>query len=118
MFYEYRQDLARLTGRTGFAAWLRACLTVPGFIAVSIFRLQSAIFRSPLRPLAYVLFTLNQLVTGAEFAPGCDIGPGLIVRHPSGVVIGRGARIGANCTLLHHVTLGEKHGDGRDELHG
>ena len=34
------------------------------------------------------------------------------IPHPHGVVIGRGAVIGAGCTLLQGVTLGEKRADG------
>jgi serine acetyltransferase len=34
-----------------------------------------------------------------------DIGPGLRLPHPFGIVIGEGVRIGAECTLMHHVTL-------------
>lgn len=38
--------------------------------------------------------------------PGARIGPGLRLPHPTGIVIGAGARVGANCTIYHQVTLG------------
>ena len=47
--------------------------------------------------------------TGAEIRPECGIGPGLLIQHPSGIVIGSGVVIGARCTLLQNVTLGEKY---------
>jgi serine O-acetyltransferase len=53
--------------------------------------------------------SLNQLLTGAEFVLGCRIAGGLVVKHPNGVVIGKGAVIGQDCTLLHQVTVGERH---------
>ena len=34
-----------------------------------------------------------------------DIGPGLRLPHPFGVVIGDGVRIGEDCTLMHNVTI-------------
>ncbi|MGH9423103.1 MAG: hypothetical protein ACRD3J_24210 [Thermoanaerobaculia bacterium] len=39
------------------------------------------------------------------------------MRHPQGIVVGRGATIGADCTILHRVTLGERYGDGTDSRH-
>ena len=39
-----------------------------------------------------------------------DIGPGLRLPHPFGIVIGHGVRIGQGCTLLHNVTV--QRGDG------
>jgi serine O-acetyltransferase len=52
-------------------------------------------------------------LSGLDFVPGADIGPGLLIEHPSGVVIGGGVVIGSRCTLLQNVTLGERYGDGR-----
>lgn len=37
---------------------------------------------------------------------GAVIGPGLKLPHPTGIVLGSGTRIGANCVLYHQVTLG------------
>ncbi|MGY1740238.1 MULTISPECIES: serine O-acetyltransferase [unclassified Blastococcus] len=55
------------------------------------------------------MVNLNQLLTGAEFVLGCQIGGGLVVKHPNGIVIGKGAVIGRDCTLLHQVTVGERY---------
>ncbi len=35
-----------------------------------------------------------------------SIGPGLILPHPIGIVIGRGVRIGSRVTIAHNVTIG------------
>lgn len=37
-----------------------------------------------------------------------DIGPGLYLPHPVGIVINRRCRLGANCNIAQHVTLGLK----------
>jgi serine O-acetyltransferase len=47
-------------------------------------------------------FFLNRSITIDGEA---TIGPGLLVKHGSGIVIGP-AKIGANCTIYHHVTIG------------
>jgi serine O-acetyltransferase len=90
-------------------AW--AVLTHPGLTAVVLLRLQAAAWGRPvLRPLAPVLRTLNLALTGADVVSGAEVGPGLRVEHPSGIVIGHGARVGARCQLLHQTTLGERIG--------
>lgn len=80
----------------------------PGFKAVVIVRLQiKAQAKGRLR-LAQLISNYNLRVTGAEFCVGVKIGPSLIVRHPNGIVVGGGVKIGQNLTLLHGVTIGLK----------
>lgn len=43
---------------------------------------------------------------GCFIQRGVVIGPGLKLPHPAGIVLGSGARIGANCIIYHQVTLG------------
>jgi serine O-acetyltransferase len=45
---------------------------------------------------------------GADIVPGAIIGMGLRIEHPSGIVIGRGAVIGDDFTIMHNVTIGQK----------
>lgn len=46
------------------------------------------------------------VITGAEVGPGCDIGGGLMLPHPNGVVIHPDVVIGPNCMIFQQVTLG------------
>lgn len=87
--------------------WL---LFIPGFFSVMIFRVQDFFYRRGRlgRFIAQILYCVNFFLTKAEFCPGCEIGAGLIVRHPYGIVIGSGVKIGENCTISHGVTLGKK----------
>jgi serine O-acetyltransferase len=55
---------------------------------------------------AELLWRINFFLTGADLHPGAEIGGGLRITHTSGLVVGKGARIGSNVTLLHGVTLG------------
>lgn len=50
------------------------------------------------------------LVTGAEIDLNCQIGGGLLIPHPNGIVIHPDAVIGPNCLLFQQVTIGA--GDG------
>ena len=56
--------------------------------------------------IAGALKQLNHVITGADIAWRAEIGPGLRMNHPTGVVIGPHARIGPNCILQSGVTIG------------
>ncbi|GLZ41868.1 DapH/DapD/GlmU-related protein [Actinokineospora sp. NBRC 105648] len=107
----WRADLRAATGLPGVsaprAAWL--VLTRPGVLAVGLLRLQQA---APGK-VAALLRSLAHLLTGADFVPGCRVGPGLRMEHPNGVVLGAGAVVGADAFLCQRVTLGERLGAGR-----
>ncbi len=45
------------------------------------------------------------VVTGAEIPLNCQIGGGLMITHPNGVVIHPTASIGPNCLILQQVTV-------------
>ncbi len=64
--------------------------------------------------MAHLVRGVNHALTGADFAPGCEVGPGLRIEHPNGIVIGSQAVVGRNAFLCQRVTLGERLGDGRD----
>lgn len=57
-------------------------------------------------------FLARRMARGLRRDFGCfvqfdaEIGPGLRLPHPNGIVIGQGVRIGANCTIYQQVTLG------------
>lgn len=90
--------------------WTRAIgkvLASPATRAVITFRLSHAIARRPrLLPLAMLLRGRALRRSGAEIHPTAQIGPGLLLQHSSGVVIGGAVRIGRNCRLSQGATLG------------
>ncbi len=93
-------------------------LTYPGAQAASLMRAQLACQARGRFTLARLISVANLRLTGAEFVPGCWVGPGLVMRHPQGIVVGAGVKIGTDCTILQHVTLGERHADGKPGDHG
>ncbi len=45
------------------------------------------------------------IVTGAEIDLSCNLGGGLLIPHPNGIVIHPDSKIGVNCLLFQQVTL-------------
>lgn len=90
-----------------------ALVANPGFRALAIYRLQQTF--ENLKPkmlaklLTFLTSSINHFLTGAEFVPGCHIGPECVIRHPTGIVIGSQVVIGKNSTLQHGVTIGVKY---------
>jgi len=41
-----------------------------------------------------------------DISVGLDVGPGLVLPHPVGIVLGAGLRMGRNVTIMHHVSIG------------
>lgn len=58
--------------------------------------------------LAKIVYRLNAFINGCEIAPRSQIGAGLHIPHPSGIVIGL-STIGTNVRILQNVTLGTRH---------
>ncbi|HZU80409.1 MAG TPA: hypothetical protein VE991_10885 [Acidimicrobiales bacterium] len=75
------------------------------YVAVT-YRLAHALERRRLRPLAYLLALVCQVLTGAEIRPGATVGPGLLVVHPHGIVIGPDVVAGRGLWLFGKNTLG------------
>jgi serine O-acetyltransferase len=84
---------------------------------VAVFRLGQALCERDgivrmLRPAYTVLWLFTMAMTNVEIGRGAQIGPGFWLVHGSGVVIHSGTRIGANCTMLHGVTVGQRDSTG------
>ncbi len=50
------------------------------------------------------------IITGAEIDLDCQIGGGLLLPHPNGIVIHPNVKIGPNCLIFQQVTLGIQKG--------
>ena len=56
------------------------------------------------------------VVTGADIPLNCNIGGGLLIPHPNGIVIHPGAKIGLNCLIFQQVTIGTRDGPGLPQI--
>ncbi len=56
----------------------------------------------------WLAYRLVETLTGISLPKSVPVGPGLRIHHFGGIVIHDRARIGANCTLRHGVTIGDR----------
>ena len=108
-----RGDLARVfspegtkAGKPTLGRAVQRALTRPGAQAIALYRLAHRLWTAGLETPAEVVWRLSYFLTGADIHPGAEIGGGLRVTHTAGLVIGKGAKVGSNVTILHGVTLG------------
>jgi serine O-acetyltransferase len=88
---------------------LESLLFENGYQAVLCYRVARW-FRARDVPVLGALFArLGLHWTGVDISPLAEIGPGLLIVHGNGIVIGGYAKVGADATILHQVTLGSPH---------
>lgn len=58
------------------------------------------------RKIAVLRHRFWSIASGADIPINSDIGGGLMIPHPNGIVIHPEARIGPNCLILQQVTVG------------
>lgn len=79
-----------------------------GLKALILYRLSHYLweYRIPMLPL--ILTRFAQLLYGVDIDYRAKLGPGIVILHCFGLVIGRGAVIAGNCHIFHGVTLGDR----------
>lgn len=58
------------------------------------------------------------VITGADIPLNCNIGGGLLIPHPNGIVIHPAAAIGVNCLIFQQVTIGSRGKSGLPNIEG
>lgn len=101
---DFRANAPELGERASVAALARHVPTVR-FVAVLLFRAAQAA-GARLGVAGSLLKQANHVLTGCDIAYQAQVGPGLVLYHPTGVVIGPGCRIGARATIMQGVTIG------------
>ena len=89
-------------------------LTHPGFWVTASYRIRrfrksNGINRFLLLPLDILLGILRSFVSDTHLPASIEIGPGLYLPHPNGILINSKVTIGSNVTIFQHVTIGEWH---------
>lgn len=105
---DFRANAPGLPERPGPAAMLRAAgRNVPTvrFMAVGLLRAAQGAGRR-VGLAGSLLKQANHVLTGCDVAYQAEIGPGLVLYHPTGVVIGPECRIGARARIMQGVTVG------------
>lgn len=67
------------------------------------------------RKIAVLRHRFWSIVTGSDIPVNCRIGGGLLLPHPSGVIVHPQARIGVNCLIFSGAVIGARHGAPIDE---
>lgn len=109
VFSDY--DRYRPGAKASWKAILVLCVGNPGMVASIVLRAQQCSFRAGKTRRANVLRSVGMYLFSADFVPGMDIGPGLMMPHPNGITIGNGLRIGANVSFGSGITAGVKQPD-------
>ena len=103
----FRADLAAVFDRDpACSRYLEPLLYFKGFHALVTHRFAHELWRAGRRDFALYLQSQSSRIFGIDIHPAAQIGIGIMLDHGSGIVVGETARIGDNCSLLHHVTLG------------
>jgi len=112
-----RRDFQRLRavkGRGFLMALFDGLLFDSGYQALVAHRLAHALIRHGIPVLPAVCRRWAIAACAIDILPRADLGGGCIIAHGIGLVIGGRTVIGADCTLLHGVTLGEARFDELD----
>ena len=113
---DFRANANDLSESAGAAATLRALgrnLPTVRFTAVALFRLAQGTGRH-IGLVGSLMKQLNHVVTGCDIAYQAQIGPGLVLYHPTGVVIGPDCRVGRNARIMQGATIGSDAVAGRE----
>jgi len=115
-YQEFHRHAERDVSRARIA--IESVLFKAGFQAVLLYRLSHWCVAHHVTWIAWAIARVNQMMTGADIDSSAQIGPGLLIAHPAGVVIGCGTIIGAHATLYQGVACGIRNwGTGRGRLH-
>jgi serine O-acetyltransferase len=82
----------------------------PRFASIVLIRVAGSLHRRGWGRLAKFATLVNFVVFGIEVPPSLSIGPGLVIPHTQGTIIGAGY-VGSNVTIFQQVTLGAKLAD-------
>jgi serine O-acetyltransferase len=91
-----------------------ACTCLPdvflyfkGFQALQTYRVAHILWeKKKKKVLAHYLQSQMSQSFQIDIHPNATLGSGIMLDHGTGIVIGETARVGHNCSILHHVTLG------------
>jgi serine O-acetyltransferase len=109
-------DFARYRPTTR-PSWLGILILLPihpGLVASLVLRAQQCLVRAGHVRSAWALRTLGNALVGADFVPGVEVGHGIMLSHPVGVVLGPGSKIGRDATLASGVVLGVSRHDNEE----
>lgn len=103
-----KKDIKCYGGKGSFLEIIKKYFTNRGFKAVFLYRLSNFFYKKNLKILAIFFQHRNIRLNSCEIGYETEIGPGMKIRHPMGIVISGNAILGNNVTIAQNVTIGEK----------
>jgi len=82
----------------------------PRFASIALIRHAQRLHARGFRRIAKLASLVNFIIFGIEVPPRLAIGPGLVIPHTHGTIIGAG-HVGCDVTIYQQVTLGAKLAD-------
>jgi serine O-acetyltransferase len=109
MFACLRRDVECLVrGHASRFKAFRVMLTNRGMTAILLYRMAHACWKKGI-PILPMLFTrIAQHAFAIDISYKCRLGPGMVIVHGFGVVIGSDVEIAGDCCIYHGVTLGDR----------
>lgn len=120
MFNNLRQDYLRFgKGQPNLLKYMCRAIFSAGFRAIMLYRIGYWFREHHLIILAVLVERVMHHVSHCWISTKARIGPGFVVAHVSGLVIGGATQIGSNCDVRQNVTFGgnysKKHPSGRQQ---
>jgi len=113
MFDHVRADFQALTTKqTSSLAKLVTVAFHPGFHSVLLYRISRWCYLHRMRAVSILVNYCCSMLTGAQISHAAEIGRGLVIYHPHGIVVGRTAILGEYCVLVHGNVIGQRLGNG------
>lgn len=105
-----KKDIKRYTGlnKIRLIDIIKCYFHYKGIQAVVLFRLSNWFYKKGYKIIAVLIKNYNIRITGCEISESAEIGEGLVIPHPNGIVIGQGVIIGNNAKIHQQVTIGVK----------
>lgn len=106
MFRKLKVD-AEANRFRGWKAWLSPFFSA-AMLTLLLYRASASLSKRGRGTfvLSRVFHRANMVLTGCHISPLSELGPGVRLPHPVGIVIGDGVRIGRNVTIYQNVTIG------------
>ena len=119
MFGHIRADFEALTRKqAGLVPKLVTVAVHSGFHSVLLYRLSRWCYMHRMRAFSILVNYVCSILTGAQISHAAEIGKGLVIYHPHGIVVGSTAVLGEYCVLVHGNVIGQRLGGGDRPLIG
>lgn len=104
-----RSDTAKLTrSRNKTSIILGTLMTNRGLQSILLYRFSHALWRRRVPVLPLVFTRIAQILYGIDISYQAYLGPGIVIVHGVGLVIGSQTKIEGDCCLYQGVTLGDR----------